>query len=196
LNSEIMLKNLFLRQQQRMEAMTEFEDKTKTRSPDGYKRVSTLRGIAAEVRKLEVGEQWMRGKCGNMPSVHPLEDDPEELSPLARELLEFDEVDRSIVRELTVRLVEMAQEEARRRFKSVGLEGNAEPERGAAEAADERAIRPPLAKEMLKFDEVDPSIMRELIVRMVEMAEKARGSFKGVGLEGDAGPERADMTCG
>ena len=90
LNSEIMLKNLFRRQRQRMELMAELEDKTNARFPDGYKRVSTLRAIAAEVQKLEVGEQWMRGKCGNMPSVHQLEDGPEELPPMAKELLQFD----------------------------------------------------------------------------------------------------------
>ena len=179
MNSEIMLK-LFLRQQQRMEVMTELEDNMKVRFPDGYKRVSAVRAIAAEVRKLEVGEQWMRGKCGNMPYVHELEDDPEEMSPLAKELLQFDEVDRSLLCELTARVIELAQEKARGRFKAVGPESDAGTERGAAEAVDEG-----------EFDEVYRSTLREVTAQVIELAqEKASGRSKAVGLEGDAGAER------
>jgi hypothetical protein len=173
LNSEIMLKNLFLRQRQRMELMAELEDKTNARFPDGYKRVSTLRAIAAEVQKLEVGEQWMRGKCGNMPSVHQLEYGPEELSPMAKELLQFDEVDRSLLREITVRTIELARGKMEGRFDAVRLEADAGPERGAAEVA----IRPPLAKEMLECDEVYRSILREVTARTIELAqEKAKAT--------------------
>jgi hypothetical protein len=173
LNSEIMLKNLFLRQRQRMEVMTELEDKMNVRFPVGYKRVSTLRAIATEVRTLEVGQPWMRGKCGNMPSVQQLEDDPEELPPMAKELLQFDEVDRSILCEVVVRTIDLARGIIDGRFEAVRLEADAGPERGAAEAA----IRPPLAKEMLEFDEVYRSILREVTARTIELArEKAKAT--------------------
>lgn len=140
-----MLKNLVLRQQHRMEAMTELDDKMQVGFSAGYKRVSTLRTIAAQVGQLEVGEQWMRGKCGNRPSIHQLEDDPEELSPLARKMLEFDPVDRFILRELCANLLHADQSE-RDAFIAWVHQQNPKLESGAAEAADERAIEPSVSE--------------------------------------------------
>jgi hypothetical protein len=103
-----------------------------------------------------------------MPYVHQLEDDPEELPPMAKELLQFDELDRSILREVVVRTIDLARGKIDGRFEAVRLEADAGPERGAAEAA----IRLPLAKEMLEFDEVYRSILREVTARTIELARE------------------------
>jgi hypothetical protein len=47
-----MLKNLFLHQPQRLDAMIQLEDRMKVRFPDRYKK-STLAAIAVEIQKLE-----------------------------------------------------------------------------------------------------------------------------------------------
>lgn len=144
LNSEMMLKNLVLRQQRRMQAMTELDDKITVSFSAGYKRVSTLRTIVAEVRKLDVGEQWMRGKCGNRPSVHQLEDYPEEMSRLARIMMDFDPVDRSLMRELYCNYLDVVQMGMRDEF--IAIMQEATLKRAAAEAADESAVEPPVSE--------------------------------------------------
>jgi hypothetical protein len=100
-----MLKNLFLQQQQRLEAMLELEDKMRVRFPDGCKR-NTLYEIAAEIEKLEIGEQWMPANFRNMPYVIA---GYGELSDLAKGMAEFDAVDRNLIYEAATRFVDMIQ---------------------------------------------------------------------------------------
>lgn len=140
LNSEMILKNLVLRQQHQMETISDLDDETKVSRSARYNRVSTLRTIAAEVRQIEVGEQWMRGKCGSRPYLHQLEDDPKELSPLARIMSEFDPVDRSIIRELCLMHLDAIQRGEGAEFTAFIQQTDARLKR---EAAGERANEPP-----------------------------------------------------
>ncbi len=106
LNSEIVLKNLFLQQRQRLEAMLELEDKMRVRFPDGYK-LSTLYAFEAEIEKLEIGEQWMPGKFRNMPYVIA-ESQPR--SSLSKMMAKFDAVDRNLMYQAGTLLVHMIQQ--------------------------------------------------------------------------------------
>jgi hypothetical protein len=68
------------------------------------------------------------------------------MSPLAKEMLQFDEVDRSLIRELTVRCIEMIQLGYGDKVKALIQNSCAKGERGAAKSADERAIQPPVSE--------------------------------------------------
>jgi hypothetical protein len=142
LNSESMLKNLFLHQPQRLDAMIQLEDRMKVRFPDRYKK-STLAAIAVEIQKLEIGEQWMRANFGNMPCVIAESWEPQ--SSLAKTMAKFDVVDRNLMRKAAMLCVEMINEGMGDQVEAVLREFRAREERGAAEAADERAVPPLIA---------------------------------------------------
>jgi hypothetical protein len=61
LDSEKMLKYVFVIQQRRVEKILGLEEKTGLLLPDGHKNVAILKSIAAEVRKLELGELALKG---------------------------------------------------------------------------------------------------------------------------------------
>lgn len=121
LDSESMLKHCYVIQLSRVQQMLEFEQKTKFLMPDGHKNLVVLKDIAAEIRKLEIGEQWMKGKAGAMPDAGPY---PGGLLPhgqteqqggqddFARRFASFGDVDRRLMQEATSRVIDMIQEEA------------------------------------------------------------------------------------
>jgi hypothetical protein len=62
LDAETMLKYCFVIQMERVEAMLEPEEKMNLLMPQGYKEVAVLLDIAAEIRKYELGKEWMTGR--------------------------------------------------------------------------------------------------------------------------------------
>src|SRR6266851_1152279 len=101
--------------------------------PDGWKNIAVLKDIAAEVRKCEVGEQWMRGKAGAAyggpypGGLLPHPEAPEkELSPMAQRLSQLDAIDRNLIRAATSHVMELIQEEISAGSKTKGLEADAE----------------------------------------------------------------------
>ena len=92
--------------------------------PNGHQEIKRLTEIGSELMKYELGQEMLRGKYGLMPQGSRADGDPD-LPPIVRTMMEFDEVDRSLIRELSVRIIEMAQEKVSDRFKAVRLEGDA-----------------------------------------------------------------------
>jgi hypothetical protein len=68
-----------------------------------------LRKIGEALLRHEVAIGWARGRRNQLPIPLP-ENEAREPSELAKAMLEFDDVDRNIVRELSVRFIDMAQE--------------------------------------------------------------------------------------
>ncbi len=139
LDAETMLKYAYMVQQGRVEMLLKMENQMNLLMPDGWKNIAVLKDIAAEVRKCEVGEQWMRGKAGAAyggpypGGLLPHPEAPEkELSPMAQRLSQLDAIDRNLIRAATSHVMELIQEEIRASSHTKGLEGNAE-ERVAAE---------------------------------------------------------------
>ena len=67
--------------------------------PEGRREIDNLRKIAEALLKNEIAAGWLRGRCGHMPIAVPESEDPG-LADIAKTMLEFDDVDRNIVREL------------------------------------------------------------------------------------------------
>ncbi|MGB2887273.1 MAG: hypothetical protein WBC04_06235 [Candidatus Acidiferrales bacterium] len=114
LDAATMLRYCFMVQQGRVETMLEIERKMKFLIPDGHKNLAVLKDIATDVMKLEIGEQWMRGRPaplsgpypdGSLP--HPA---PAELSPMAQEVAKFDAVDRNLMREIASKMIDEYEE--------------------------------------------------------------------------------------
>jgi hypothetical protein len=117
LDSQTMLKYCFLVQQQRVETLLKMEDQVKMLLPDGWKNLAVLKDIAAEYRKHEIGEQYLKGK-GVLPYSSPVQGglvphENKELSAVAQLMSQFDATDRNLMREATVRVIELIQEEMR-----------------------------------------------------------------------------------
>jgi hypothetical protein len=147
LDSETMLKHCYVIQLGRVQQMWEFEQKTKTLTPHGYKNIAVLKEIADSVRKLEIGEQWMKGKDGGMPSGGPypsglLPHAEPEMSKIGREMAQFDVVDRNLLREASVVVMEMIKEASGGPFKVSGLDFDAPGKVSADKTAT--ATRPEL----------------------------------------------------
>ena len=72
LDSEKMLKYVFVIQQKRVEEILATERKMGLLMPEGYKNLAVLKDVATEVMKLELGQIAMRGK--NPPTYRALSD--------------------------------------------------------------------------------------------------------------------------
>jgi hypothetical protein len=116
LDSKTMLKHCYVIQLGRVQQQLEFEQKTKFLTPDGDKNIAVLKEMADSVPKLEIGEQWMKGKDDALPYGGPfqgglLPHPQTELSDVAKEMAQFDAVDRHLIIEATVLLDRMVQNE-------------------------------------------------------------------------------------
>ena len=107
--------------------------------PGGDKEVDNMRKIGEALLRHEVAIGWARGRRNQLPIPLP-ENEAGEPSELAKEMMEFDDVDRNIVRELSVRFIEMAQEKVSGRFEAVGLESDTSREGRANLEADSRSV--------------------------------------------------------
>jgi hypothetical protein len=134
LNAEQVLKFAFLRHVERLEKIIAAEDALPAmmrimQADVGTRVIKELREIGDSLRKLEIGEEWMRGKGGAMPdgARHPGALVPHaqpELSDIAKGMAQFDVVDRNLLREASVLVVDMIQEASGGRFKVSGLDAN------------------------------------------------------------------------
>jgi len=106
--------------------------------PGGDKEVDNMRKIGEALLRHEVAIGWARGRRNQIPIPLP-ENEAGEPSELAKTMMEFDDVDRNIVRELSIRFIDMVREKRSGRFEAVGLESDANRERRANLEADSRS---------------------------------------------------------
>ena len=90
----------------RVEQVKKMEKTLPFMLPNGHQEIKRLNEIANSLLRLELGHEMIRGRRGYMPQV-PTND--AEMSPFAKRLMEFDPVDRSILRELTVNFIDMLE---------------------------------------------------------------------------------------
>jgi hypothetical protein len=148
LHAEQVLKYAFLRHTERVEKIIAAEDALPPmmrimQADAGTRAMKELREIGDSLRKIEIGEEWMRGKGGAMPDGDPhpgalVPHAQPELSDIAKEVAQFDVVDRNLLREAVVRVVDMIQEASGGRFKVSGLAADV----GTANGADTQVGQP------------------------------------------------------
>jgi len=109
--------------------------------PSGDKEVDNMRKIGEALLRHEVAIGWARGRRNQLPIPLP-ENETGEPSELAKTMMEFDDVDRNIVRELSIRFIDMVQEKRSVRFEAVGLESDAHGERRADVETDSGTHKP------------------------------------------------------
>lgn len=115
LNAEIMLKFLFVVQQGRLEMLLDMEKKLGMPLDWGHKEIQAMVQIAAEIRKFEVGEAYMKGK---MPAAAYGDPYPGGLLPqapadsmIADRLSRLSAVDRNLIVAASSRVVDMIAED-------------------------------------------------------------------------------------
>jgi hypothetical protein len=142
MDSESMLKHCYVIQLGRVQRMLDVEAESGVLMREGYKNIAVLKEIADSVRKHEIGEEWTRGKGGAMPYggpypaslLPPAEGEPSEIE---KKMATFDAVDRNLIREATVRVVEMIEEGSGGRFKVSGLDAEFRRAAGKSEGGSE-----------------------------------------------------------
>lgn len=124
LRAESILKYAFMVQQARIVDIVESEKQMPPmmrilQADIGTKAINALREIGDSIRKLEIGEEWMRGKGGSsaLPYGGPypgavLPHGQAEQSDIARGMAQFDAVDRNLIREATMNVLDMIDHEA------------------------------------------------------------------------------------
>ena len=123
LTSEQMLKVLYYRQLQRLERIIALEEKMGTAFENTHREVEKLTNLATAVSKLELGQQFLRGKGGNGPYLPPpCEIQPGDLADIEEGMRQFDEVDRNLIRQATQKLIDMVQEDVSGSFEAVRLD--------------------------------------------------------------------------
>lgn len=125
----------------RVERMEKMEKSMPFMMPNGHHEMRVLTGIASALTRLELGHEMIRGRRGYMPQIAGQET---EMSPWAKRMMEFDEVDRSLLRELSANFIEMVQGETSGRFEAAGLEADATGEVGAVHREQPGDIQPPV----------------------------------------------------
>jgi hypothetical protein len=103
LTAEKILKYGFLRQQARVEAMLQLEEKFHLLLPNGFKELDTVRKLGEAILRVEL----QHGPAANManPDVVPE-------SEIAIKMRKFDEVDRNLIRSASLKVISMIQREA------------------------------------------------------------------------------------
>ena len=69
IDAERALKSACYRQIERVERLTDLEEKLQFLIPNGHKEIAALVKIADSFHCMEVGKKWLRGKLGNMPQA-------------------------------------------------------------------------------------------------------------------------------
>lgn len=125
----------------RIEEMTAIEKRVGLTLPNGHKELDTLTTIASQMARLELGHEMIRGRRGYVPE---LPSNVEQMSPFAKGLMEFDPVDRSLARELTVNFIEMLQGGGSGRFEAARLEADARGAVGEVSGDELGNMEPPI----------------------------------------------------
>jgi hypothetical protein len=114
--------------------------------PNGHKEVQAMREIGDSLLRHEIAMGWQRGRGGHLPVPVPESELGQPSSALARRMLDFDEADRNIIRELGVRFIDMVQERIGGRLEASRLEGDTDGEGAARVEADQRPAQPSVAE--------------------------------------------------
>ena len=118
LDSEMMLKACFLIQQERVMEIREFEKKAGIPLAVGNEAVKIWKEIAAEIRKHEVGEQWMKGKIpgkyGAAPEALIPQQPDKPMGPLAEQMSKLSVIDRNLIIAASEMVMDMSAEEVSR----------------------------------------------------------------------------------
>ena len=136
IDAEHVLKYALYRQIERVERLVELGEKLPFLTPKGYEEIEAFVQIGDSIRKIEVGEQLMRGKNGNMPfaKLRP-EASIEAPSDLEEGMGQFGEINLDQFREAGNRVAEMVRGVVGGRFSIGGLDAGSEAA-GAAKKAD------------------------------------------------------------
>ena len=110
----------------------------------GHNEIDSLRAIGDSLLKMELGEKLLRGKGGVIPIEQPYLPAANEdaMSEIAKGMRTFNEVDRNLIREATMKFVEMVQAVPGGRFKVIRLDANAGGKGSAEDAVDGEAAVP------------------------------------------------------
>lgn len=101
-----MLQASFEIQYRRVRAMCELEDRLKMTLPLGHKEVRTLAAIAAEVRKLHLGEKMLdKGFDFDIKPIAPT-------LPAIIAAQELDTADKNLLRDATLKVIDLVRQEA------------------------------------------------------------------------------------
>jgi hypothetical protein len=116
-----MLKRLWLRQEERLDAMCQMESRTGMLLPNGYKEIEASRNIIAEIAKINLGNNLLRDK-GTLNNFGLLlagtvTPQPDDLAVFKS----FDMVDRNLARAAIERVIHMAREGRSGRLASTGV---------------------------------------------------------------------------
>jgi hypothetical protein len=113
LDAETILKYAFVRQVARVAKMVEVEQKLGILLPEWNKNIDSLIAIGDALRKLEVGQAWMKGTDGEMPYGDPgpgerlPRREPVEPDSVEMQFNELDEVEETRRRAAAARVIEM-----------------------------------------------------------------------------------------
>lgn len=127
----------------RIEKVKEIEKTMPFMLPTGGNEVAILNKIASTMIRLELGYEMIRGRRGYMPQT-PTE--PSQMSPFARRMMDFDEVDRGLMRQLTAGFIEMVSGGESERFEAVGLEADAAGTDSAIHPDAPGNVEPPIGE--------------------------------------------------
>jgi len=107
----------------------------------GTEELDNLRKTADSMAKLELGREILRGRRGYMPEIASGDTSA---SAIAKTMMEFDGVDRSILRELSVNYIEMIRGASSGKFEAVGLEGQPARAAGTVDGEQSGTFQPPI----------------------------------------------------
>ena len=99
IHGEQMLRYTWMVAQKRVDRMVELEQRTNLIFPDGYRNVAVLCEIAQAMLKAEQTRQIASNVAEN-------------ISPVAKEMAAFDEVDRNLIRQAYSKVIEMSGDSA------------------------------------------------------------------------------------
>jgi hypothetical protein len=127
INVEHLLKVAAVEQLDRLGVLKRFEKAAGLPLSYGHNEIDSLRAIGDSLLKMQIGERLLRGKGGMMPlepqpSLPAANEDP--TSEIAAGMRTFNEVDRNLIREATMKFVEMVQEVPGGRFKVIRLDAD------------------------------------------------------------------------
>jgi hypothetical protein len=67
IDAERALRSAIYRQVERLERLSEQEEKLPFLIPNGHKEIAAMGKLAESLHEIELGKEWLRGKGGNMP---------------------------------------------------------------------------------------------------------------------------------
>lgn len=115
LDALAILKYCFVIQRERVKELRELERKAKMPLPHGNKTVQVLALIAAEIRKIEVGDECLKkiGSQSGAMSPGRLVPHESQLMPVVQEVATLPEVEQNLIRDASSKVLDLIQQEAK-----------------------------------------------------------------------------------